>query len=59
MTKKQKIKCDVETCKYQDCNDGICVLDSIKVSCSCNKDNCTCTDQTICKSFCEDKKKIK
>lgn len=58
MSKKQKIKCDVESCKYQDCGDGMCTLDSIKVGCTCNNDKCTCNDETICQSFSEDKDKI-
>lgn len=53
MAKKSKgnIKCDVESCKYNDCKDGICELDSIKVSCTCKNDECDCTESTICDSF--------
>lgn len=45
-----KIKCDVESCKYNDGED-CCELESIEVSCTC--DNCDCTDsaETVCKSF--------
>ncbi len=55
----KKIKCDVESCKYIDCKEGSCTLDEIKVSCSCNKDECCCKEETICKNFKEDKKKTK
>ena len=29
MTKKQQIKCDVETCKFQNCENELCELDEI------------------------------
>lgn len=56
MTKKQKIECDVESCEHQDCESGMCKLESIKVGCTCNNDDCTCTDETVCQSFSESKK---
>lgn len=45
------IKCDVESCEYNNCEEGTCTLDEIKVSCTC--DNCDCydTSETICQSF--------
>lgn len=46
----QKIKCDVENCKYNDLSDEMCQLDEIKVSCDCNNNEADRKD-TICKSF--------
>ena len=51
MNKKNKIKCEVESCKHNNCKKGICELDSIKVSCICKNDECDCTENTICNSF--------
>lgn len=51
--KNQKIKCEVDSCKYNDsCKN--CSLDEIKVSCNCGNPNCK--DETICDSFEEQKK---
>jgi len=51
--KNQKIKCEVDSCKYNDsCKN--CSLDEIKVSCNCGNPNCK--DETICDSFEENKK---
>lgn len=49
--KKQTIKCDVESCKYNNSEDRECELDEILVSCTCDYDDCRCTDETICDSF--------
>ena len=50
----QSIKCNVDTCKHNDCKSKMCQLDVIKIG-SCN--GCTnCKDDTICDSF-EDNKK--
>lgn len=51
MAKKQKIKCDVESCKHQNTDEKMCELDEIKVSCTCNNDECECNDETVCESF--------
>ena len=51
MAKKQKIKCDVESCKHQNTDEKICELDEIKVSCTCNNDEYECNDETVCESF--------
>lgn len=51
MAKKQKIKCDVDSCKHQNSDDKVCELDEIKVSCTCNNDECECNDKTVCESF--------
>ncbi len=46
-----KIKCDVNTCTYNNKDNKCCELDSIKISCTCNNDNCDCCEETICQSF--------
>lgn len=55
MSKKKKynenIKCDVDSCHYNNCDKGCCELDSIAVSCTCNNDECKKCDETICASF--------
>ncbi len=51
MAKKQKIKCDVESCKHQNTEDEVCELNEIKVSCNCNNDECESNDETVCESF--------
>ncbi len=52
----QKIKCDVESCDYQNCGD--CTLDEIQVDCNCKREEATESKETACKSFrCECKKK--
>ena len=48
---KGTIKCDVETCKHNDCKEGCCKLDEIKIGCTCDNDACKKTDETICQSF--------
>lgn len=50
-SKNNNIKCDVESCKYNNCTDNICELESIKVTCTCNNDECDCSENTICDSF--------
>lgn len=47
-----KIKCEVESCKYND--EKCCELDEVKIGCNCENDACSCSDETICKSFCEE-----
>ena len=49
--KNQTIKCDVESCKYNNTDNYECELDEIKVSCNCANDDCTCSEETICNSF--------
>lgn len=46
---EQKIKCNVESCKFQDCH--CCTLDEIEVGCSCNSEKATQKKETLCKSF--------
>lgn len=45
------IKCDVESCKNNNCEDGTCCLDEVCISCNCDSDDCHNTTETICQSF--------
>jgi len=47
----QTIKCDVNNCKYNDDIYCLCTLDTIDVSCTCNKSDCKNKRETICNSF--------
>ncbi len=49
--KSQKIKCNVESCKYNNEKNCLCNLDSIDVTCTCNKCECKNKVETICNSF--------
>lgn len=51
----KSIKCNVESCEYNDYENEYCTLDEIKVSCTCNSCN-ACKKETICDSFKERKK---
>ncbi len=51
MDKKSKIKCEVNSCKHQNTDKQECELDEIKVSCVCDNDDCSCTEETVCDSF--------
>ncbi len=57
MTKKKnnckstKVKCDVESCKFQNDEEGICELEEVQISCDCDNDECGCNEETICESF--------
>ena len=51
MTDENKsIRCDVTSCEYNDCSNGYCTVNEIKVSCSCNPSNAK-KGETICESF--------
>lgn len=50
-TKNQKIKCTVNSCKYNDTSNKLCSLDKISISCTCNSNNCKSYKETICGSF--------
>ena len=50
----QKIKCKVESCKFQ--NDNNCTLDEIQVGCDCKHNEATKNQETLCRSFECDKK---
>jgi len=52
--KNQNIKCNVDSCRYNDCDHNACCLDEIKVGC-CGCDNPNCREDTACDSF-EEKK---
>lgn len=54
MDKKQKIYCDVISCKFNNCN-NICNLKEIKISCTGNKNNIINKANTICNSFIQEK----
>ena len=43
------IKCDVESCKHNE--EKKCNLDEVKISCTCENNECNCIDETICESF--------
>lgn len=49
MYNKQKIRCDVETCKYLNCDEAICTLYEIKVS--KNSQYPKSKDDAICSSY--------
>lgn len=56
MSKNEKkgnsnINCNVDSCKYNNCEEGTCNLEEISVSCTCDKDACCDCDETICASF--------
>lgn len=51
MAKDQKIKCDVESCKYNANDKKLCELDEIKVSCTCDNNDVEEKKDTICQSF--------
>ena len=49
MSKNTKVKCDVESCKHNDCNS--CNLEVLDISCSCDGINCHDKKETVCHSF--------
>ena len=54
MSKKKdnsKIKCSVESCKNNNCEEGTCTLNEISVNCTCDNKDCCCCDETVCESF--------
>ena len=50
MDNNKSIKCDVESCKYNNASDKYCTLNEIKVSATCSGCNAK-KKQTICDSF--------
>ncbi len=48
---KGTIKCDVATCKHNNCDNGCCELNEVKISSTCDGDCCKKTEETICQSF--------
>lgn len=51
MNKNQKIKCEVESCKFQDKKMNCCNLEEIEVGCNRGNTEARDVDATICKSF--------
>ncbi len=51
MYNNDKIMCDVDSCNYNNSEEGTCNLKTIKVSCTCNKKDCQTSKETICQSF--------
>lgn len=51
MDKNQRIKCEVQSCKFQDKTNNYCDLSEIEVGCDCNKKEAKNIGATICKSF--------
>ncbi len=47
----QNIKCNVESCEYQDCGSHCCTLNEIEVGCTCGCDEAVDKKETICKNF--------
>ncbi len=48
---EEKIMCDVDSCNYNNNDNGTCSLKSIKVSCTCDNKTCNSSKETICQSF--------
>ena len=46
---EQRITCNVETCKHNDCSCNKCCLSEVKIGCNCL--DVHCKDNTICDSF--------
>lgn len=51
MTKNQKIKCNVDSCEFNDCKCSECTLKEIKVSSDCGNSEVKQKSETICQSF--------
>lgn len=49
MGKDTKVKCDVESCKHNDCH--CCSLEVLDITCTCDKEDCQHKKETICGSF--------
>jgi len=49
MEHEQNIKCNVESCQYNDCKNN-CVLNTIQVGCTCDNKDAE-KIETICESF--------
>ena len=49
--KKNKIKCDVTNCIYNDINQNDCSLDKVKITSMGRGDNCLTSSSTLCQSF--------
>ena len=49
MKKETKVNCDVETCKHNE--DKCCCLEELDISCTCDNDDCSDKEETICDNF--------
>ena len=49
MENKQRIKCDVKNCRFNNHKDCVCNLNCIKVG--ANNNDCHSKEETICNSF--------
>lgn len=49
MSKDTKVKCDVNSCKHNNCN--CCDLDVLDITCTCDGEDCENKSETICGSF--------
>ena len=47
----QKIKCNVESCAFQNNSNSCCTLPEIQVDSTCNNNKTKNKKETICKSF--------
>ena len=45
------IRCDVASCDHNNFKEGTCQLEKVKISCTCNNDECSDCVETICQSF--------
>ena len=53
--KKQNIKCNVESCRHNDCSEKECKLPEIKIGSTCKDNSANCKEDTICDNFEEEK----
>ena len=49
--KKQKIGCDIHSCKYCNCDNNLCELRKIEIKKQAGCECATTKDETICASF--------
>lgn len=49
MNKDTKVKCNVDSCKYNKSYN--CNLDVLNISCTCNNHDCSNKTETICNNF--------
>ena len=49
--KKNKIKCDVTNCIYNNLEEGDCSLDKVKITSKDRGDQCSNSSSTLCQSF--------
>lgn len=49
MNKDTVVKCDVESCKHNESHN--CNLDILNIGCTCDNENCSKKQETICNDF--------